>query len=259
MVQEPRLRLALITGASSGLGLAFCLELDRRKDFDVFYLIARRRDLLEELSNNLRHPVKLIPGDITESDWQAELSEVLATSPTRPVIKYLVQSAGMGRSGLAEDIGRANQDTVRLNCLALTQMIQLSLPYMDKGSHILNIASVAAFMPQHAFASYAASKAYVLSYSRALHSELKAKGISCMAVCPNPMETEFLTKSGQSAKVKGIKRLGVESPEKVCRKALSNLERGKDVSLSNGAARLVLFLSKFFPHRLVLWFERKFF
>jgi short-subunit dehydrogenase len=258
MVQEPRLRLAFITGASSGLGRAFCLELDRRDDFDMFYLVSRRRDLLEELANNLRHPVRLFPGDVTDPAWQAELADDLADSSTRPLIKYLVQSAGMGRAGLAADLGQANADTVRLNCLALTQMIQLTLPYMDKGSHIFNIASVAAFMPQHGFASYAASKAYVLSYSRALHSELKAKGISCMAVCPNPMETEFLTKSGQSAQVKGFKRLGVESPENVCRKALRKLDRGKDVSLSNGAARLVLALSKLLPHRLVLWFERKF-
>ena len=107
------------------------------------------------------------------------------------------------------------------------------------------------------FATYAATKSYVLSYSRALNSELKSRGIHVLAVCPNPMETDFFRDS-TGAGVQGIKRLAIEKPEQVARKALAKAQKNKDVSLTNFSAYFLLILSRILPHRLVLWFERKF-
>ena len=122
----------------------------------------------------------------------------------KPDIRMLVNAAGFGKSGNAEDIRRkeagCQSRMIDLNCRALTEMTFVCLPYMSAGSRILNIASAAAFCPQPGFAVYAATKAYVLSFSRALGEEVKNRRIYVTAVCPGPVDTEFFRNSGQTGK-----------------------------------------------------------
>lgn len=248
-------RYAVIVGASSGLGRAFCQVLDQQEDFTDFVLIARRSDLLEELMETLIHPCYILSGDVGDTEFMQRVENFFQEEQAS--IQHLVVSAGFGKSASVEELGNINAEMVRINALALTQMNTICLSYMESGSYIYNVASVAAFMPQHGFATYAATKSYVLSYSRALNSELKSRGIHVLAVCPNPMETDFFRDS-TGAGVQGIKRLAIEKPEQVARKALAKAQKNKDVSLTNFSAYFLLILSRILPHRLVLWFERKF-
>lgn len=256
MVKGPA---AIVVGASSGLGRAFALELDKQEDFSFFILIARREELLEALKNTLSKPAVIFAGDITSLDF---LYKVLAYLQEELIqVQYLIVSAGVGQAGLVEDLADMNANMVSVNCLALTRINTLVLPFMKTGSGIINVSSVAALMPQHKFATYAATKAYVLEYTRALHSELKSRGIGVLACMPNPMETDFFrneAKNKVAGSVSGIKRLAIEEPQHVAKVALRKLKRGKDISLSNFPAYLLLIISKILPHKLILWFERRF-
>lgn len=132
-----------------------------------------------------------------------------------------------------------------------------SLPAIyAKKSKIINIASVAAFLPQPNSAVYAASKSYVLSFSRALHQELKTRGITVTAVCPNPMETEFFIHSGGGNKVSKIKSIGVEKVQDVVTLALKKSLRKKDISIQHPAAKLIRLTAKTLPTHFIFAVEK---
>lgn len=249
-------RIALITGASSGLGACLARLIAAENRAEEIWLTARRRERLEALAAELPVPCRVLPGDLSDEKFTAELRDLL--SEEKPRLDTLVNSAGFGKIGAVEDLDEELQAAmVDLNCTALTRLCSICLPYMEKGGRILNIASVASFMPQPNFAVYAASKAYVLSFSRALHAELKPRGITVTAVCPNPMETEFFARAGMPAEVSGIKKIGVEPVEKVAAKALRRADKGKDISLYCLPAKLIRLVSRIFPHPFVLWVEKK--
>ena len=138
----------------------------------------------------MKHDAQIFTLDITNSGKLDDLEEAL--SRQNAVVRILINCAGYGIMG---ELDQQDRDTVlgmiRLNCQALTEMTQRMLPYMRRGSRILQMASGAAFLPQPDFAVYAATKAYVLSFSRALREELKSSGIYVTAVCPGPVDTPF--------------------------------------------------------------------
>lgn len=254
--ESTRPRLAVVTGASSGLGAELARLLDGEERIDEIWLIARRKERLESLAGELHKPCRVLAGDLTEAAFLQSLREALAARGA--AVDTLVNSAGFGKLGPVAELGEEqNAAMTELNCLALTRLCSICLPLMREGGRILNIASVAAFMPQPNFAVYAATKAYVLSYSRALNAELKPRKITVTAVCPNPMETEFFGRAGMPEKVSPIKKIGVEPVEKVARHALARADRGKDISLYCLPARLIRLVSRLFPHPFVLWIEKK--
>ena len=174
------LRIAVVTGASSGMGREFVLQLGYfYKNLDEIWVIARRRERLEELSGISRIPLRIIDGDLQKKKVYRRIHEILTEE--KPDIRMLINSAGFGKSGTVTEIARENfriqTDMVDLNCRALTRMTLLCLPYMSRGSRIVNLASAAAFCPQPSFAVYAATKSYVLSFSRALGAELSGREI----------------------------------------------------------------------------------
>ena len=121
---------------------------------------------------------------------------------------------------------------IRLNCEALTDLTHRMIPHMRRGSRIIQMASSAAFMPQPYFAVYAATKSYVLSFSRALGEELKSAGIYVTNVCPGPVETPFLSHAyGRYGEMSFFKKMATAKPDRVVRKALKDCKRGKEVSL----------------------------
>ncbi len=246
--------IAIITGASSGLGLEMCKIIDRDEDFSEIWLIARRRARLEDLAKELSRSVKILALDLTDSNFCSEFIKELDPEIR---IGLLINSAGLGFDGPFKEMkGREVREMIDLNVGALTDMTHLCLPYMDRGSRIINIASVAAFLPQPDFAVYAASKAYVLSLSRALNAELKSRGISVLAVCPNPMRTEFFEKASKSGGIKWFKALGAESPKKVAEKAMRRSGKKRDISLSHPASYFIRFASKILPHSWILKIEK---
>ncbi len=245
-------QIAIITGASSGVGLEFAKQIDKKYKLDEIWLIARREVRLRSLERSLTTKCKVIPADVNSESFEREFEALLWQE--NPTVRLLVNSAGIGIYGdFMKTPLKDNRSMIDLNIRALTTINQLTIPYMNKGSKILNIASVASFMPQDGFAVYAASKSYVLSFSRALNSELIDEGITVTAVCPNPMNTEFFKE-----KITGIKSLAVEDVEKVVAKALQQAEKNKDISLQSFLAHVIRFISRILPHRWALFVERKF-
>ncbi len=246
--------IAIITGASSGLGLEMCRIIDREEDFSEIWLIARRRERLEDQAGLMRHPVKILAWDLTDRGLYNELKNQMDRDTK---IGLVINSAGLGFDGPFEDMAEADiREMIDLNIGALTDLTYFCLPYMGAGSRIINIASVAAFLPQPDFAVYAATKAYVLSFSRALNAELKDSGISVLAVCPNPMKTEFFEKASKTGGIKWFKALGAESPKAVAEKAIRRSRRGRGVSLSHPASYFIRFISKIMPHSWILNIEK---
>lgn len=242
------MNIAIITGASSGMGREFAIQLAQTlTKTDEIWLLARRREPLEELAMELskrRHiKIRTISIDISDEKKLSRFAEVLMIR--NPSISVLVNCAGMGIYGAFSKQSRDEvSDTVRLNVLALTQLTKYCLPYMKKGSKIIQTASASAFFPQADFAVYAASKAYVYSFGMALAKELKKEGISVTVVCPGPVDTPFLNNAyGRYGKMSCLKKLTMSKPDKVVHKALIDAKKKKRISIY-GIPMKVVYLFK---------------
>ncbi|MBP3476488.1 MAG: SDR family NAD(P)-dependent oxidoreductase [Lachnospiraceae bacterium] len=237
------MNIAIITGASSGMGREFARQLDTKLDkTDEIWLLARRREPMEVLAQTMQSKTRSIVIDITKEKEMRQFEEVLAIQ--NPKITVLVNCAGVGSHGIfRKQSDQQIADMVNLNIVALTRMTKLCLPYMHKGSKIIQFASGAAFVPQAAFAVYAASKSYVYSLSRALSKELKGSGISVTAVCPGPVNTPFLEHAyGDVTSMSGLKKLTIAKTECVVAKAIDDCKRSKTVSVC-GLPMKVLYLT----------------
>ena len=226
------MKIAIITGASSGMGMEFARQLDNSlHKTDEIWLLARRREPMEELDRSMKHKTQVIAMDVTLESAVRQFTEILAIS--NPKITVLVNCAGVGTHGkFAKQSDEAVSDMMQLNIVALTRMTKICLPYMRKGSKIIQLASGAAFVPQAAFAVYAASKAYVYSFSRALNKELSERGIRVMAVCPGPVNTPFLTSAyEEEANIGRLKKLTMMETKSVVSKAVMDCRKGKSVSV----------------------------
>ena len=190
------MNIAVITGASSGMGAYFAEWTDKlRDDIDEIWLIARREDKLKEVSKKLNKKVKIVPLDITLKESYSAFSGLLESEKAN--VRLLINNAGYGKLGVFDDIATDdNIGMIRLNCEALTVISSLTLPYMTKGAEIINSCSIASFAPNTRMAVYSSTKAYVLSLSRAMREELKKREIIVLGVCPGPMDTEFLGVAG---------------------------------------------------------------
>lgn len=247
------MNIAIITGASSGLGEKFALEIDKTRDkIDEIWLIARRADKLETLAQRLSKNVRILPFDITAENFAAEYTNALKTSDAN--VRILINNAGFGKLGDFTEISpEDNCGMVRLNCEALTLTTSLTLPFMNEGGEIINSCSIASFAPNTRMAVYSSTKAYVMSFSRALRDELKSRKINCLACCPGPMDTEFLSLAGIA---KGSSRtfdtLPRVNPEIMARNSLKASSRKKAVYTCRVFYKFYRLLAKILPHSLVM-------
>ena len=246
------MKIAVVTGASSGLGREFARQISARySKFDEIWLIARRTERLEEVADEIKLTSRVISLDLSSNDELLSLKELLEENT--PDIKLLVNCAGFGKSGSFDELDYDEQlGMIDINCRALTAVTKLCLPYISSNSRIIELASAAAFMPQPDFAVYAATKAYVLNFSKAINKELKPKKITVTAVCPGPVDTEFFDIAGKN--VKPLKRMVMAKPENVVEQAIKDAALGNELSIYGRTMKLAHVAGRFLPHRLLMKF-----
>lgn len=251
------MKIAIVTGASSGMGREAAIQIgDCFGGIEEIWLVARRKERLKALVGRIPAKIRCFGIDVTSKEQRKALEEALAAET--PQVKLLVNAAGFGKPG---EIGAAALESecgmIRLNCEALCAVTHIVLPYMAKNSRILQFASAAAFLPQPGFGVYAATKAFVLSYSRALGAEVKKRGIYVTAVCPGPVDTEFF-ESFQAADILPFyKKMVMAKPEKVVKKAIRDSMEGKPLSVYGLPMKGLWVLSKAFPHGLLIDLAQK--
>ena len=245
-------KIAVITGASSGMGRRFAETLREWGHFDEVWAIARRADRLEELRESVEYPVRAIALDLTDRSSFDTYAALLKEEQVE--VALLVNASGFGKFCAAMDTELSvNLNMVDLNCQALMAMCQLTVPYMPKGGRIINIASVAADQPIPYINVYAATKAFVLRYSRALNRELKSRGIGVTAVCPFWTKTEFFGRAVDSSEEPVVKKyIAMYEPDQIVGRAWRDAKRGKDVSRYGFKARGQSLLTKIVPHSIVM-------
>ena len=243
------MKIAIVTGASSGLGMAFVRRLDALGGLDEIWGVARRGERLEALAAELRTPMRPLALDLTRLE-SVETLRVLMREE-EPEVAVLVNAAGFGKFGTCADLTlQETCDMIDLNCRGLTEMTCTCLPWMHKGTRIINLASAAAFCPQAKFAVYAATKSYVLSFSRSFAAELKEKGIFVTAVCPGPVDTPFFEVSGKLPG--GMKEAVMADPVQVVKQALIDAKYKKEVSVYGTAMKGAEAATKVLPHGMIL-------
>lgn len=267
-------KIIIVTGASSGMGFWFAkLLAHESSEFeklssDELWIIARRKERLEELraqienesfQEKIKFPkVKIFPIDISGIQGALKIKELFENEKSKGDFKInvLVNNAGFGTYGefAKTDIMR-EMKMIDLDCTSLTGITGFAIPYMQKGSRIINVASLASFLPLGNFAVYGACKSYVLSFSVALAAELKHKGIKVTALCPGPVSTEFADVASRGARKKV--RHGL-SPEKTVLDAIKCSRKGKIYSMKFFKWKFKAAASRFVGRYFGAWATYKF-
>ena len=247
------MKIAIVTGASSGMGREFVRQLSEYVQVAEIWAIARRADALEALKAETKVPVRPIVLDLLEQESFDKIRCLLETE--QPEIRLLVNAAGFGKFGAYHKTSIADDcRMIDLNCKALLVMTRLCIPYMKSGSHILELDSLSAFQPVPYITTYGATKAFVLSYSRAMNRELRDKGIRVMAMNPGWVKTEFFRHAFQSntdGEVRYFDRL-YEAAD-VVKTGLHDLyHTRKDCSIHGLPVKLQVLAVKLVPHRFVM-------
>ena len=243
------MKIAVITGASAGIGREFVYAVDRQYELDEIWVVARRKERLEELSAHCKTPLRAVCLDLSKLDSVDEYAAMLDSE--KPEISILVNAAGCGVFGpFAENDLKKQLSSAQLNSLALTAMCHVSIPYMRSGSAIVNMGSNSAWQPVPYQTVYGASKSYVLSFSRALGRELRSAGIHVMCVCPGWIKTEFQQVAEHDKYIRYVDRW--YGPDEVAAQAMKDLAKKKTVSILGHPVRRQVRLVKFLPVNLVM-------
>ena len=253
------MNIAIVTGASSGMGRQFVLQLSKYVQVDEIWAIARRQAALCSLQEEASVSVRPISLDLLDSGSFSEFAKLLEQE--KPNVKLLVNAAGFGKFGAYHKVSLEDDcRMIDLNCKALVMMTRLCVPYMASGSHILQLDSLSAFQPVPYITTYGATKSFVLSYSRAMNAELKKSGIRMMAMNPGWVKTEFFNHAFQTSanEVQYFDRL-YEAADVVAT-GLKDLYRSKkDVSIHGLPVRNQVRLVKLLPHSIVMkvWLQQQ--
>jgi short-subunit dehydrogenase len=240
----------VVTGASSGIGAEIARELSRR-GYGVT-LVARRENRLQELAAELGGRARAHACDVTDANARKGLADALAADGTQ--VSILVNNAGFSTSGpFAKGDRDRERDMVRTNIEAVVDFCALFVPAMaERGSGgVLNLASTASFQPLPMQAGYAATKAFVLSFSESLHTELRGQGVTVTALCPGPVKTEFVDVA-EIPKADSMPDLFWASAEQVAKAGVKGLERGKRVVIPGALNRAGAIGGQHAPRSLVL-------
>lgn len=245
------MKIAIVTGASSGMGAEFARQLDARRDVDEIWLIARREDRLRDLGAWIRHTTRIIPMDLTNDSALSDFLALLAEE--KPSVAWLVNAAGYGIFGLHTEQPLDTQiGMVDLNITALVKLTYGIKPYLAKGAKVIQLGSASTYHPVPYLSVYAATKNFVKSYSRAIAREWKAEGITVTCVCPGWVRTEFFDRAGIDANSKDTLAKPSVAASDVVKKAIRDADRGKDLSLYGWYNRLHHAVSSVLPPRAMI-------
>lgn len=250
------MKIAVVTGASSGMGREFVRQLDAADTYDEIWVVARRRDRLESLAAETRAVLRIMALDLTRAESIEEYKALLEQE--KPNVATLVNGSGFGRFGAFTDCSLDDYySMIDLNVKALVAVTYVTLPYMSAGSVIYQIDSLSAFQPVPYINIYGATKAFVLSFSRALNAELKGRGIRVMAVCPGWVRTEFFDHAVKDDTITYYNRF--YEADQVVKTALKDMKRSKDVSICGFPIRVQVLATKLLPHKMVMriWLKQQ--
>ena len=249
-------KIGIITGASSGMGREFALQMSDYDDIDELWLLARRKSRLYDLEKEIKGKTKNrnlevrgieidLAGRKGVSAVRALLEVEMVTNADNDgfCITWLINNAGFGTYGTFEETPLDKElDMIDINCTTLTGLCGIALKYMNKDSTIINTASLASFLPLGNFAVYGATKAYVLSFSMALAAEVSDKGIKVCALCPGPVSTEFANIASNGARREVLHGLPAD---KVVRHCLKKAKEGKHCAIMALKWKFKAFASRF--------------
>lgn len=236
--------IAIVTGATGDIGEEFVKSL--LSETDQVWAVGRSENKLTSLKE--KYGDKIVPVRVDLSDMNDLFSFCEKIESEKPEIRYLVNNAGVAKMKPVSDFTlKEISDMLDINDKAATLICRACIPYMVKGSYILNVASASAFQPNPYIALYSASKAYLLSFTRSLNVE--NENITCTAVCPGWVDTQMLPKQRDG---KDIRYPGMTPASKVVEVALKDCHKGKDVSVCSFYFRYMRFLSKVTPHSIAM-------
>ncbi len=246
-------KIAIITGASSGLGREFVKILKNRNEIEEIWAIARHEDKLNRLKKQIGAKIRPIPMDVSNITRIEELGSMLAEQ--RVEVQYLINNAGYAKFCSYDDLDVAQSvNMINVNISGVVAMGLVCIPYMPRGSHVINIASQAAFQPLPYQNLYSSTKAFVCNYTRALNVELQDRGISATAVCPGWLRTNLYSRANIGAPKAPRRFCGMHTPDGVAKKAILDADRGRDISIYSLYVNVCHIGAKLLPQRLMMKF-----
>lgn len=242
-------KIAIITGASGGIGQAFVQELIK-ETLDEIWVVGRNEQHLLELKDKFGDKIKPICKDLTNSSDITSFSNLL--KERNVLLCWLINNASIARMDASREFTSLEiEQTIDLNCKAPVMLSNICIPYMKNGSKILNISSASSFQPVPYINLYASTKAFERNYSRALHAELAPYGITVTAVCPSWVDTTMLTKEINGKKVHFP---GIVNAKRVALTAIKDAKKGKDMSICSFYVKCQHINVKLFPQKLTMKF-----
>lgn len=249
------MKIGIITGASSGLGRCYAKHLDKVMELDEVWLIARREERLVALADTLRCDCRILALDLARRESILTLQRALEEE--KPRVEVLVSAAGFGKFGRGADMtAEETEDMIALNCRAAAEVTRVCLPYLHRGSRVLEVASCAAFQPLPGMNLYAATKAFLLHYTRALREELAPRGVLVTAVCPYWVKTEFMAVARDTANPGAVRHTPFAMrPEAVAAWSLTMNGLGRAVATCGPIPFVMRLGSKLLPAKvpMTLW------
>lgn len=243
--------IAVVTGANGGLGKEFVRLFADDQEVGEIWAIARNQDKLNQLNDEFGTKVRTFSMDLADRSSFRKIGKYLEEESVR--IKYLVNNAGFAKFCSYDDISvNESLNMIEVNVAAVVALGLVCIPYMAQGSHIINIASQASFFPLPYQNIYSSTKAFVRNYTRALNVELADRGIGAAAVCPGWMKTGLFERGLIGAKNGTNNFSGMVTPDAVAIKALSDVKKGRDISIYGLPVKFTHIMSKFVPQKIMM-------
>ena len=243
--------IAIITGASSGIGRQFALEIEKTGEVNGFLLIARTRSKLEKLAEELHTPAEILEADLATEEGLNRVREYLAEK--KPCVKYLINAAGYGIFGDYTEVTESEVvGMIDLNVKATVLISHMTVPYMERGSHLLEVGSASAFTPLPGFNIYASTKAFVYHYAQALAYELRPKDIAVTVFCPGWVKTGFFARAESEISRGPKKKKPLLSVEYAVGCAMRAMRKRKILCTCNWFTKMQHLASKILPNRLAI-------